>query len=40
MEYFGSGVILFYPDLLLWMLSARAIRTTIMGRMALPLPSK
>lgn len=37
---FWSGVILLYPDLLLWMLSARAIRTTIMGRMAFPLPSK
>lgn len=29
-----------YPSRLLWMLSARAIRTTIIGRMAFPLPSK
>lgn len=30
----------FYPALLLWMLRARAISTMIIGRIALPLPSK
>lgn len=35
-----AGLMSSYPALLLWMFMARAIRITIIGRIALPLPSK